>query len=75
MPNHWVMTFKSVHSALKAEKVLKENGFAVGIIPVPRQLSSDCGIAIDLVNYHPEVIKNILKHKRITPEAFHKREK
>ena len=31
---------------MKAEKVLKAEKLAVLLIPVPRQLSSDCGLAI-----------------------------
>jgi hypothetical protein len=31
---------------MKAEKALKQAGFDVRLIPVPRQLSSDCGLSI-----------------------------
>jgi hypothetical protein len=33
---------------MKAEKVLKERGMAVDLIPVPREISSDCGVAIEV---------------------------
>lgn len=38
--------FRSIHFVLKAEKALKKRGIGVETIPVPRQISSDCGIAI-----------------------------
>lgn len=41
-----VAIFHSIHRVMKAEKVLKAEGLAVLLIPVPRQLSSDCGLAI-----------------------------
>ncbi len=33
---------------MKAEKLLKGKGFTVDLIPVPREISSDCGVAVEL---------------------------
>ena len=41
-----VAIFHSIHRVMKAEKVLKTGGVDILLIPVPRQLSSDCGLAI-----------------------------
>lgn len=41
-----VAIFHSIHRVMKAEKVLKAEGMEVLLIPVPRQLSSDCGLAL-----------------------------
>jgi hypothetical protein len=41
-----VFLFESVSAALVAEKVLKDMGITNKLIPVPRQLSSDCGVCI-----------------------------
>ncbi|MFO7577953.1 MAG: DUF3343 domain-containing protein [Pelovirga sp.] len=41
-----VAIFHSVHRVLQAEKVLKADGYDICLIPVPRQLSADCGLAI-----------------------------
>lgn len=41
-----VAIFHSIHRVMKAEKVLKAEGVDILLIPVPRQLSSDCGLAI-----------------------------
>ena len=38
----WVITFPSVYYALRAEKILKNEGLAVKLIPVPRALSGCC---------------------------------
>ena len=45
-PAYCVVLFKSVHHALRAEKVLKERGIPNKVIPVPRHISSDCGVCI-----------------------------
>jgi hypothetical protein len=41
-----VILFASTHFAIRAEKLAKGKGFAVKLIPVPRHLSSDCGVCL-----------------------------
>jgi hypothetical protein len=45
-PQYSVMLFKAVSYALKAEKILKQEGLPHKLIPVPKQISSDCGICL-----------------------------
>ena len=42
----YVMLFKAVSYALKAEKILKKEGLPHKLIPVPKHISSDCGICL-----------------------------
>jgi hypothetical protein len=46
MPNS-VILFLSIHHVLAAEKVFKEHGLWLDVVPVPRGLSSECGMAIE----------------------------
>ena len=42
-----IATFHSTHMVLKAEKILKVAGFTgVRLVPVPSQVSSDCGVTV-----------------------------
>jgi len=41
-----VILFDSVHHALRSEKILKELGIPHKLIPVPRHISSDCGVCL-----------------------------
>lgn len=41
-----VVLFHTTTSALRAEKILQKAGLSVKLIPTPRELSSDCGIAL-----------------------------
>jgi len=42
-----IATFHSTHLVLKAEKILKEAGIGgVRLVPVPSQVSSDCGVTV-----------------------------
>ncbi len=38
--------FPNVNHTLKAEKILKEKGIPYKLIPVPKHISSDCGVCI-----------------------------
>jgi hypothetical protein len=46
MSEYSVVLFHSASHAIRAEKVLKLAGYEIKMIPTPRQLSSDCGMAL-----------------------------
>jgi len=41
-----VAVFHSIHRVMKAEQILKAAKVPMLLIPAPRQLSADCGLAI-----------------------------
>jgi hypothetical protein len=41
-----VMTFHTTSAAFRAESVLRGAGFECKLIPTPRKLSTDCGVAL-----------------------------
>jgi hypothetical protein len=41
-----IILFKAVSYALKAEKILKKEGLSHKLIPVPKHISSDCGVCL-----------------------------
>lgn len=57
-----VAVFHSVHRVLKAEKVLKEADIAFTLIPAPRQLSADCGLALCFSPIERSGISELLEH-------------
>lgn len=58
-----VALFHSVSGALRAEKILKKEGIAYKIIPVPRHLSSDCGVCIRFSIQDESLVKKALVDK------------
>jgi hypothetical protein len=56
MEEYQVILFDSVHHALRSEKILKELGISHKLIPVPRHISSDCGICL---RFSPDIRKRI----------------
>jgi hypothetical protein len=59
--NEIVITFPSTFWALKFEKICKEIGKPIKIVPVPREISSSCGISAlfnkDILQEIYEIIK------------------
>lgn len=45
-PSYHAILFKSVNQTMWADKLLKEKGIPHKLIPVPRTISSDCGVCI-----------------------------
>jgi len=41
-----IAVFKSVNHVMMAEGILKKHHFPIKLIPIPRNISSDCGVCI-----------------------------
>jgi len=61
-----VFVFESVHRVMKAEKLLKGKGIKVDLIPVPREISSDCGVAIELSADSEEEAFHLLEENKVS---------
>ncbi len=55
----YFLLFNTIHDVLKAEKILKKESVVHELVPVPRNLSSDCGMCIKLEGNLEEVRKHI----------------
>jgi hypothetical protein len=42
----YVAIFNSIHRVMEAEKLLKERKLPILLIPAPRALAADCGLAL-----------------------------
>jgi len=58
-----VLLFNSVSHAMMAEKILKTEGMTHKLIPVPRHLSSDCGVCLRIERVDEERIRELLEPK------------
>ena len=57
-----VATFHSTHSVLKAERLLKDAGLdKVRLVPVPSQVSSDCGVTVRFLSVDMDKAREILQ--------------
>lgn len=66
-----IILFPSVHFALRAEKKAKERGFKIKLIPVPRHLSSDCGVCLRFLWEEKEILSSFLEGEGVRIEGIH----
>jgi hypothetical protein len=55
----YFLLYHTIHDVLKAERILKTQGVAFELVPVPRNLSSDCGSCIKLQGRAEDVLPPI----------------
>jgi len=67
----YVAIFNSVHRVMKAEKLLKGEKLPILLIPAPRALSSDCGLAIRYATVDRERIEALLTAAALAPEEIY----
>jgi Putative Se/S carrier protein-like len=67
----YVAIFNSIHRVMKAEKVLKELRLPILLIPVPRTLASDCGLAIRYADTDRAAVDRALAEAGLVPEEVY----
>ena len=66
-----VILVYSTSYALRAEKVLAKAGISCKLIPVPRHLSSDCGVCIRIERANQEAAFRVLEAARVEMQGVH----
>jgi hypothetical protein len=66
-----LLTFASIHYVLKAEKILKARGISTDMIPVPKEISSDCGMALLVEEGDLPSVKEALAENKISPQGVY----
>jgi hypothetical protein len=70
----YVAIFNSVHKVMKAEKILKKESIPMLLIPAPRALSSDCGLAIRYGSTDRQQLESFLSAASLLPEEIYRKE-
>ncbi len=68
-----VAIFNNIHRVMKAEKILKERRLDILLIPAPRALSSDCGLAIRYAEGVRDEVEQALVEADLLPEECHQK--
>jgi len=66
-----VFLFPSIHFAIRAEKLMKEKGISYKLIPVPRHLSSDCGVCLRIPWEKKEEVLALLAQAKVKVDGAH----
>ncbi len=65
-----ILVYSTTH-ALRIEKLLGERGLECKLIPVPRHLSSDCGICVRLRRADLEAARAVIEQAGIEHEGMY----
>ncbi len=66
-----VITFPSTYMALSAEKVVKSAGLEGKLIPVPRKISTSCGMALRLAEHQLNQVLALLDEAGVEIEGVY----
>jgi len=66
-----VIVYSTSH-ALRAEKVLQEAGIDCKLIPIPRQMSSDCGVCLRIQRSQARAVRRLLEAARVEFKGIHR---
>jgi hypothetical protein len=66
-----VIIVRSTNHALRAEKTLHQEGIGCKLIPVPRQISSDCGVCLRIQQVDTEIVYQVLEAAGLELESIH----
>ena len=69
-----VAIFHSIHRVMQAENLLKAQRADILLIPVPRQLTSDCGLAIRYPETERSRVEAALVAAGLTPAEIYRRQ-
>jgi hypothetical protein len=70
----YIAIFNSVHRVMKAEKLLKEEKLPILLIPAPRALAADCGLALRYSAADRERIEALLAAAAVAPEEIYRKQ-
>ena len=66
-----VALFHTNSAVLRAEKILQRESFTIKLIPVPRHLSSDCGIALRFDRNDETRVRETLEAAGVSVDSIH----
>ena len=71
MIEYSVVLFHSTAHAIRAERVLLRAGFTIKMIPTPRQISTDCGLALRFHRAQEERVAATLAENRVPTNGIY----
>lgn len=69
----YVAIFNSIHRVMEAERLLKDNHLKILLIPAPRALAADCGLAIRYAEEIRPQVEGALAAAGLLPRDLYKK--
>lgn len=70
-PAYAVILVHSTSRAMRVEKLLRDEGIACKMIPVPRHLGSDCGVCVRVLQQDVGAARRLMEAARVEIESIH----
>ncbi len=70
MNDHLYMIFKSMTHVLSAERAARKSGIACRMVPIPRHLSTDCGMCISVKTDDKQEFLKAVEQKNLVPDRI-----
>ena len=67
-----VITFSTTTAAMKMEKMSKESGFSGRLIPIPSEISAECGLAWKCEKQSEEETEIFLQEKELAWDGIYR---
>lgn len=66
-----LLIFASIHRIMAAEQLLLEADLPITLIPAPRAISNDCGMALRLLPHDWPQVQQCLQQQSLMPEQIY----
>lgn len=57
--NVYFVIFETIHDAMRADGILRAQGIDSELVPLPRQLRSDCGVCVRTTQFSKDLLSLI----------------
>ena len=65
----YVIVYSTSH-AIQIEKLISDRGITCKLIPVPRHISSDCGVCVRIQQKDATAVERVIVEKEIEIQGF-----
>ena len=69
----YVAIFNSIHRVMEAERLLKEKHLKILLIPAPRALAADCGLAVRYAEEERPAVEGVLAEAGLLPRELYRK--
>ncbi|MGM0602117.1 MAG: DUF3343 domain-containing protein [Bacillota bacterium] len=67
---YYLLVFQSTHHSIKAEKIFSAENISYRIVPVPPEITADCGSAVRFDEKLDDILQLIKKNNIITAGVY-----
>lgn len=71
MKDYFIAVFESTHHAMRFEKIIKNGGFKINIMPVPREITASCGLSVKMDSHDYEKIKDLADREKLCIQGYY----